>query len=147
MRSALVNPTNPQAESHLTGLRAAARTLALELHILQASSARDLESVFASLAQLRAGALVIDNDTFFVSRTEQLAALTVRYAVPAIFQNRAFAASGGLRPRQCRLFPTLQIEARNQRCGSDKHEAGKNEESCGRRAAHTLASLPISNYA
>jgi putative ABC transport system substrate-binding protein len=45
---------------------------------------------------LRTGALVIDNDTFFVGRTEQLAALTVRYAVPAIFQNRAFAASGGL---------------------------------------------------
>jgi putative ABC transport system substrate-binding protein len=92
----LVNPTNPQAEGHLTGLRAAARTLALELYILQASSERDLDTVFASLAQLRAGALVIDNDTFFVARTEQLAALAVRYAVPAIFVNRAFAASGGL---------------------------------------------------
>jgi putative tryptophan/tyrosine transport system substrate-binding protein len=96
LMGALVNPTNPQAESHLTGLRAAARTLTLELHILQASSERDLDSVFASLAQLRAGALVIDNDTFFVSRTEHLAALTVRYAVPTIFLNRAFAASGGL---------------------------------------------------
>jgi putative ABC transport system substrate-binding protein len=92
----LVNPTNSQAEGHLTGLRAAARTLALELHILRASSERDLDTVFASLAQLQAGALVIDNDTFFVGRTEQLAALAVRYAVPAIFVNRAFAESGGL---------------------------------------------------
>jgi putative ABC transport system substrate-binding protein len=52
--------------------------------------------VFAILAQVRAGALVIGADPFFVSRREQLGALTARHAMPAIFQYRAFAAAGGL---------------------------------------------------
>src|SRR5262249_13916033 len=51
---------------------------------------------FASVAQLRAGGLVIGADAFFVSRSEQLAALALRHAVPAIYQFRAFAAAGGL---------------------------------------------------
>jgi putative ABC transport system substrate-binding protein len=56
----------------------------------------DFDLVFATLVQQRIGALVIGTDGFLLSRTKQLAALTVRYAVPAIFQDRAFAAAGGL---------------------------------------------------
>src|SRR5439155_5334083 len=74
----------------------AAGTLGLQLHVLHASTDRDLDTVFASLVQLRAGALVISIDVFFNNRTEQLAALSVRYAVPTIYQLRAFAAAGGL---------------------------------------------------
>ena len=70
---------------------AAARTLGLELHVLNASTERDFDAVFAKLIQLRAGGLVIGGDPFFTSRSEQLAALTVRHAVPAIFQCREFA--------------------------------------------------------
>ena len=77
-------------------LQAAARTLGLQLHILHASTERDFDAVFASLVQLRAGALVIGTDAFFISRSEQLAALAVRHAVPAIYQYREFAAAGGL---------------------------------------------------
>ena len=94
--AALVNPTGPNLEAVLRDLRGAARTLGLPLHILHASSERDFDTVFASLAQLRAGALVIGTDTFFNSRSPQIAALTVRHAVPAIYQYREFAAAGGL---------------------------------------------------
>jgi putative ABC transport system substrate-binding protein len=93
----LVNPTSPAlAEPFSRELQAAARTLGLELHVLHASSERDFDRVFASLAERRAGALVIGPDTFFTARSEQLAALTVRHAMPAIYQFRQFAAAGGL---------------------------------------------------
>ncbi len=92
----LINPTHPAAETLSRDLQAAARTLGLELHILHASTEHDFDAVFAALAQVRAGALVIGADAFFVSRSEQLAALAVRHAVPAIFQYRPFAAAGGL---------------------------------------------------
>jgi putative ABC transport system substrate-binding protein len=93
----LVNPTNTiAAENEARTVQAAARTLGLQLHVLHASTERDFDSVFASLVQLRAGALVIGSDLFFTSRSEQLAALTVRHAVPSIYQFREFAAAGGL---------------------------------------------------
>jgi putative tryptophan/tyrosine transport system substrate-binding protein len=92
----LVNPTQPTAETELKDLQAAARTLGLQLHVLHASTERDFDTVFATLVQLRGGALVIGNDTFFFSRSEQLAALALRHAVPAIFPDHVFAAAGGL---------------------------------------------------
>jgi putative ABC transport system substrate-binding protein len=93
----LVNPTSPNlAESAVTELQAAARTLGLQLHVLHASSKRDFDMAFASLAQLRAGGLVITADAFFTSQMEQLAALAVRHAVPAIYQFRKFVTAGGL---------------------------------------------------
>ena len=93
----LVNPTSPNlTESTTKDLQAAARTLGLKLHVLHASSERDFDKVFATLVRLRVGGLVIGSDPFFNSRSEQLAALTVRYAVPTIFQTRAFVAAGGL---------------------------------------------------
>jgi putative tryptophan/tyrosine transport system substrate-binding protein len=92
----LVNPTSPTAETESRDLQAAARTLGLELHVLHASSDRDIDIVFATMAQLRAGALVIGPDTFFTSRSQQLAKLTADHAVPAIYEFREFTAAGGL---------------------------------------------------
>jgi putative tryptophan/tyrosine transport system substrate-binding protein len=92
----LINPTHPAAETASNDLQAAARTLGLKFHILHASTEQDFDKVFATLAQLRAGALLIAADAFFVSRSEQLAALTVRHAVPAISLSREFAVAGGL---------------------------------------------------
>jgi ABC-type uncharacterized transport system substrate-binding protein len=68
----------------------------LELHVLHASSEREIDAAFATLVQLRAGALVIGADALFNSRSEQLAALALRHAVPAVYQYREFAAAGGL---------------------------------------------------
>ena len=93
----LVNPTSPEITKAVSrDLQSTARTLGLQLHILHASTERDFDAVFATLAQLRVAALVIAPDAFFISRNEQLGALTARHAVPAITQFREFAAAGGL---------------------------------------------------
>jgi putative tryptophan/tyrosine transport system substrate-binding protein len=93
----LINPTSPNlAEPFTRAMKAAASTLGLQLQVLQASTEQDFDRVFAALAQSRANALVIMPDVFFDTRSEQLAALTLRHAVPAIFQFRPFAAAGGL---------------------------------------------------
>ena len=77
-------------------MQAAGRTLGVEVDILSASTEREIDEVFARLAQSRAGALVISTDAFFLGRMGQLVALTVRYAVPAISAHREFVAAGGL---------------------------------------------------
>ncbi|MFZ1950669.1 MAG: ABC transporter substrate-binding protein, partial [Pseudolabrys sp.] len=93
----LVNPANSAvAEINSKEMQAAARTLGLELHVLNASTERDFDAVFAKLIQLRAGGLVIGGDSFFTSRTKQLAALALRHALPTIYQYREFAVAGGL---------------------------------------------------
>ena len=92
----LVNPANPSSETTLRTVQAASRTLGLQLQVLHASSERDLETVFATVVQQRIGALVIANEGLFVFRAKQLGALSLRHAVPTIFQYREFAAAGGL---------------------------------------------------
>jgi len=64
--------------------------------VLNASSESDFDGVFANVIQLRAGGLVIGSDAFFNSRSEQLAALALRHAVPTVFENREFVTAGGL---------------------------------------------------
>jgi putative ABC transport system substrate-binding protein len=93
----LVNPAGPAlAEASERSVRVAARSLGLELHVLNASTDNDLDQVFAKLIESHAGGLVIGGDPFTVSRMEQLAALTLRHAVPAVFETRRFTAAGGL---------------------------------------------------
>ena len=92
----LVNPTNPRnAEASISDLQAAARARKLELHVVHASTERELEDVFATLVRLRVGGVVIANETFFANRSEQIAALALRHGVPAAHQ-REFALAGGL---------------------------------------------------
>ena len=93
----LVNPTSPNlAEAQSRDLQTPARTLGLQIHVLRASTDRDFDTVFATLAELRAGGLVVSSDLFFFSRSEQLAVLAARHAVPAIFGFRESAVAGGL---------------------------------------------------
>jgi putative ABC transport system substrate-binding protein len=93
----LVNPANPGlAETATKEMQAAARTIGLELHVLNASTEREFGAVFADLLQLRAGALVIGPDPFFTSQSDQLAALALRHAVPTVYEVREFAVAGGL---------------------------------------------------
>jgi putative tryptophan/tyrosine transport system substrate-binding protein len=93
----LVNPRSPsQTESTLKDAQAAARRLGLQLHIVHASSERDFHLLFADLEQQRARALMIGPDPYFTSKSEQLATLSIRYAVPAISPYREFAAAGGM---------------------------------------------------
>jgi ABC-type uncharacterized transport system substrate-binding protein len=92
----LLNPANPNTEAQLRDLQAAAGTLGLQLHVLHASVEHDFDTIFASLAQRVAGALVIIDDPFFLSRIKQLAALTLRHALPTISFTREFVVAGGL---------------------------------------------------
>jgi putative tryptophan/tyrosine transport system substrate-binding protein len=82
----LVNPANFDTEILSRSLQPAARSFGLQLHVLNASTERDFDSVFATLHQLRADGLVVVGDVFFTARCKQLAALTINHAVPAISQ-------------------------------------------------------------
>jgi putative ABC transport system substrate-binding protein len=93
----LVNPTNPvSANAAMKDLEGPSRALGLQLHVLNASADREIESVFAKLAQLKVGGLIIAADTFFHNRAQRLAALTLKHAVPAVLAVREFAVVGGL---------------------------------------------------
>ena len=92
----LANPSHPGADIVSRDLQSAARTLGLKLDVLHANAERDLDAVFATLSRLQAAGLVIVPDPFFNTQNERLGALTVRHAVPAIYQYREFAAAGGL---------------------------------------------------
>ena len=93
----LVNPANPTvAETQSREARSAADTLGVDVHVLNASTERDFDAVFANLIHLRAGGLVIAADPLFSSRSKQLGELTASHAVPAISGGRDFAAAGGL---------------------------------------------------
>ena len=92
----LVNPTFPDVETQTRAVLAAAHTLSLQLQVLNASTESNLDTVFATLINLRAGGLVVVTDPFFNTRQEQLAALAVRHAIPTVYHNREFVVAGGL---------------------------------------------------
>jgi putative ABC transport system substrate-binding protein len=91
----LVDPGAANAQSGVADLQAAARTLSLQLIVVNARTDSDLETAFATLSQ-HVGAVLVRNSAFFVGRTEQLAALAARHALPAIYQFRGYTLSGGL---------------------------------------------------
>jgi putative tryptophan/tyrosine transport system substrate-binding protein len=92
----LVNPAEALAGDQMRVSLAAAKTLGLELHVLNASTERDFDAAFAKLTELRAGGLTIGGGAVFTGHIEQLAALTVQHRIPAVYQRREFAAAGGL---------------------------------------------------
>jgi putative ABC transport system substrate-binding protein len=93
---ALVNPDNPNAQSHVRDLRAAASPSGLQLYILEARSASDFDAAFATLVQKRGEALLVTSDPLFNRQRHQLAELAARNAIPAIYPWRDFADAGGL---------------------------------------------------
>jgi putative ABC transport system substrate-binding protein len=92
----LLDPVNPGIEEQSRDMQSAARALGVELHILSTSTEREIMMAFATLAELRAGALVIGGGAFLLSRIELLTALTLRRGVPSISQDRDLTAAGGL---------------------------------------------------
>jgi len=92
----LINPASGPTEVQSRELQATGRKLGLQVPILFASTDRELDTAFATLAQLQAGGLVIGGEPFLASRSEKLAALTLQHKVLAVSQQRAFAAAGGL---------------------------------------------------
>src|SRR5206468_4318051 len=92
----VVNPTSPTAPSQLRNLHTAADMLGVQLQVLPVSTEQEFAAVFAAVPQLRAGVLVFTSDPYFANRSQQLAALAVRNAVPAITQSRDFPTARGL---------------------------------------------------
>jgi putative ABC transport system substrate-binding protein len=92
----LINPNNRDSENSSRDAEQAARSLGLQLHVIRASSTDQIDAAFRGFEQLRARALIVAPDAFFNSRSEQLAALALRHAVPTIYQYRKFVTAGGL---------------------------------------------------
>jgi ABC-type uncharacterized transport system substrate-binding protein len=93
----LVNPENtPRAEAQVSDLQTAARSVGQEITILNTRTIRDIDAAFATLAQMRADALLVATDAFFLTRATQLVVLAARHAIPTLYFRREFAAAGGL---------------------------------------------------
>jgi putative tryptophan/tyrosine transport system substrate-binding protein len=93
---ALLNPNWPLAASQLRDLLEAASTVGLQLHVLHASTDREIDTAFETVTQDRTPALAVASDAFFNSRRDQLVALAARHAVPAMYSFRDYALAGGL---------------------------------------------------
>jgi ABC-type uncharacterized transport system substrate-binding protein len=92
----LVNPRNRSAESYVSAAQEATRALPMEFHVLNARTDGEIDTAFAALSRLRAGALLVGADPFFETRRERLIALAARDAVPTLYFTREFATAGGL---------------------------------------------------
>jgi putative ABC transport system substrate-binding protein len=92
----LLNPTFVDAASQLSEIKQAARTIGPRVTILHAANAREIDAAFEALVQMRAGALLVGADAFFIGRRKQFAALAARHGLPAIYEDRDFAVAGGL---------------------------------------------------
>jgi putative ABC transport system substrate-binding protein len=92
------NPSDPTGtgESRARNVQETARTLGLQLRLLSAANEQEIDAAFATFAQLRPGALLVDADLFFNARREQFVALAARHAVPAIYEVRDYVVAGGL---------------------------------------------------
>jgi putative tryptophan/tyrosine transport system substrate-binding protein len=92
----LVNPDSTFSDLASKEAQEAARSLGLQLQVLRARTEQEIDAAFATLVQLRAGALLVATDAFFTARREQFVALAARHAVPAIYEWREFVMAGGL---------------------------------------------------
>jgi ABC-type uncharacterized transport system substrate-binding protein len=92
----LLNPNNPNAESRLGDLQAAARAIGQQIHVLNVYSESEIERSFATFVQLGAEALLVGDDPFLESRRVHIITLASRHAVPAIYDTRDYTVAGGL---------------------------------------------------
>ncbi len=92
----LLNPNLPQSGSQLSDVQEAARTINLQIRVLRASTDREIESAFETIATQRIRALAVTADPFFDTRREKLVALAARNAVPTMYHFREYVLAGGL---------------------------------------------------
>ncbi len=92
----LVNPTDPRAETQTKDMQVAVQALGLQIHVLNASTEREINTAFATLPELRSEALLVSTGELFRRQRGQLAALAARQGMPAIYQYREFVVAGGL---------------------------------------------------
>jgi putative ABC transport system substrate-binding protein len=92
----LVNPAGTLAEIQIKDVRDAIQRLGLRLHVANVSSGGEIDAAFATMNQLKVGALIVGTDPIFALHRDQLAALTARYKIPAIYNVREYCEVGGL---------------------------------------------------
>jgi putative ABC transport system substrate-binding protein len=92
----LINPQNPTSMPQISDVQAAARSLGVNVRVLNASSEREIDTAFGSAVEQHVNAVVVGADSVFLSRRDQLVGLAARYALPAIYYVREFAVAGGL---------------------------------------------------
>jgi putative tryptophan/tyrosine transport system substrate-binding protein len=92
----LVNPNFPPAETNVREVESAAHLIGRQIHLLKASNESDINAAFATILRMQLGALLVGADPFFNSRRDQIVALAARHAIPAFYEQREFAAAGGL---------------------------------------------------
>ena len=92
----LINPNFPPAAANAREVERAALAVGKDVTVLKASSDEEIEASFATMAQLRAGALLVAADPFFNSRRDRIVAMAARQAIPAVYEWREFAVAGGL---------------------------------------------------
>ncbi len=92
----LVNPTDPRTETQTKDTQEAAQALGLQIHVLNASTEAEIKAAFATLTELRAGALLVGTGELFRRQAELIPALAARQGIPVIYQYREYAAAGGL---------------------------------------------------
>jgi len=92
----VVNPNNPYSERSAADVEKAARTVGLQVHVMQASNEQEIETAFLALARLKVGGVLVASDPIFLTRSNQFVALAARYALPATYYAREFVAAGGL---------------------------------------------------
>jgi putative ABC transport system substrate-binding protein len=95
MIGVIVNPSSPSIDTQLREINSAARALGRQIQIVNATNERELDAAFASLAQSKAGALLIASSAYFTSRRDQIVALAAQRAIPAIYDQREFPMAGG----------------------------------------------------
>jgi putative ABC transport system substrate-binding protein len=92
----LVNPTRPGVEAQKAQVQEAAQTLGLALHILDASSERDIDAAFDAVVRQQDGALIVAPDALFLDRRVQIADLATSYRIPTMYEVRNYVEAGGL---------------------------------------------------
>jgi putative tryptophan/tyrosine transport system substrate-binding protein len=93
---ALVNPNYPDHDVQLRELEEAGAAIGQKINVIRATTAHEIDTAFTSFVEQRAGALIVANDPFFVSRRNQIVALAARHMIPAMYFSREFTAAGGL---------------------------------------------------
>jgi ABC-type uncharacterized transport system substrate-binding protein len=92
----LLNPNVEDFQFRVADVQEAARTVGLQIHLLRATADPEIDAAFAALSGIRAGALVVSSNAFFITRREQIVALAAHHAIPTIYDDREYAIAGGL---------------------------------------------------
>jgi ABC-type uncharacterized transport system substrate-binding protein len=92
----LINPKSPILEEDFEPVQETARSLGLTIHVLNASTDRDLDVVFDALPRLRIRGLALQGEPFFDSRRHRIIELAERQAIPTVYAWREYVAAGGL---------------------------------------------------